>query len=71
MKSFKTNLSFTREKEDNWDIERKAEKKGFQKTEDLVYLGYEVVMQVEIFEDGSNKVLKIDGVDVKDKNLSV
>jgi hypothetical protein len=59
------------EKEDNWEIVEKAEKKNFQNTVNLVYLGYEVEFEIEIFEDGTHKVLKICGKDVSDKNITI
>lgn len=71
MKSFITTKDFHSDKEDNWDLERKAEKKGFSNTDNLSYLGYEVSFEVEIFEDCTNKVLKINGVDVNNLNITL
>ncbi|NFC67286.1 hypothetical protein EXN48_14555 [Clostridium botulinum] len=69
MKSFIEKIYFGRDKEENWDIEEKAERRGFKNSEKLVYLGYEVEMEVR--EDLKHKVLKIDGVDVSDKDIYI
>ncbi|APC83424.1 hypothetical protein [Clostridium botulinum] len=71
MKSFIEKIYFGRDKEENWDIEEKAEHRGFKNSEKLVYLGYEVEMEVEVREDLKHKVLKIDGVDVSDKDIYI
>lgn len=71
MKSFKTKKYIHSDKEDNWDLECKAEKKGFSNTRKLSYLGYEVSFEVEIFDDCTNKVLKINGVDVSSLNIKL
>lgn len=71
MKSFKETIHFHREKEENWDIEKKAKKKKFTNPEDLVYLGYELEMEVEVREDLKHKVLTINGQDVSDKEIYV
>ena len=71
MKSFKTKKWLHSDKEDNWDLERKAEEKGFSNSRQLVYLGYEISFDVEIFEDCSNKVLKINGIDVSGLNIKL
>lgn len=71
MKSFEETIYFHREKEENWDIIEKAEELGFENANDLDYLAYEVGMEVLICEDGNNKVLTINGVDVSDKEIYV
>lgn len=71
MKSFKEIIYFNREKEENWGIERKAKKLGFENPEAVVYLGYEVGFEVEVREDLKHKVLKIEGVDVSDKEIYI
>lgn len=71
MKSFVEIIDFHRDKEDNWDIEERAEQLGFENSEDLVYLGYDVDMKVQINEDGSNRVLMINDIDVSDKNIVI
>lgn len=71
MESFKQKIYFNREKEDNWEISDIAEDKGFMGASDLCYLGYEVEMEVEIFENSSNKVLSINGVDISSLNISI
>ena len=69
--SFKVKKYLHSDKEDNWSIESKAEKKKFNNTDNLLYLGYEVCFEVEIDEECNNKVLKINGIDVSDKNISI
>lgn len=71
MDSFKIDVSIHRDKEDNWDIVDKAKEKRFANTDNLKYLGYETRFDVEIFQDGSNKILKINGKDVSSLNLSL
>ncbi|NFM26160.1 hypothetical protein FDB84_17355 [Clostridium sporogenes] len=71
MKSFIEKIYFGRDKEENWGIEEKAEYRGFKNSEKLVYLGYEVGMEVEVREDLKHKVLKIEGVDVSDKDIYI
>lgn len=71
MKSFVEIIDFHRDKEDNWEIEEKAESLGFKNSEDLLYLGYDVDMKVEIDEDGNNIVLEINGIDVSDKYITI
>ena len=71
MKKFIETIYFNRDKEDNWDIERKAKKLKFENPEAVVYLGYEVEFEVEISEDLRHKVLKIEGVDVSDKDIYI
>lgn len=71
MKTFKETIHFNREKEDNWDIVDQAMELGFKNARDLSYLGYELKMEVLVCEDGKNKVLTINGVDVSDKEIYV
>lgn len=70
MKSIKQKIYFHREKEDNWDLEEKLEKKKFN-TDNILYLGSEITVEVELFEDGTNKVISFEGIDVSDKNISI
>lgn len=70
MKSIKQKIYFHREKEDNWDLEEKLEKKKFN-TDNILYLGSEISLEVELFEDGTNKVVSFEGIDVSDKNISI
>lgn len=70
MKSIKEDIYFHREKEDNWELEKKLAKKHFN-TDNILYLGYEIQMKVELMEDGTNRVLEFEGVDVSDKNISI
>lgn len=71
MKKFITQVGFSREKEDNWGICDKAEKLGFENSDDLVYLGYSIDMEVEVREDLGNRILKINDVDVSDKEIYI
>jgi hypothetical protein len=66
-------IYFNRDKEENWDIEKKAKKLGWKNSEDALYVGYEVSMKIEITnEDGfKTKVLKIGNVDVSDKEIYI
>ena len=70
MKSIKQKIYFHREKEDNWDLEEKLEKKKFN-TDNILYLGSEIEVEVELFEDGTNKVISFEGIDVSDKNIAI
>ena len=70
MKSIKQKIYFHREKEDNWDLEEKLEKKKFN-TDNILYLGSEIEVEVELFEEGTNKVVSFEGIDVSDKNISI
>lgn len=47
MKSIKEDIYFNREKEDNWELEKKLEKKHFN-TDNILYLGYEIQIKVEL-----------------------
>lgn len=71
MKSFVEKIYLHREKEENWDIESKAEKLGFKNSRYVTYLGNEVEFEVEVREDYKHKVLKINGVDISDKDIFV
>lgn len=71
MKSFKETIYFHRSKDDNYEIVEEAKSLGYNQTHDLLNLGYEVEMEVEIFENGKLKVLKIAGKDVSDKGISI
>lgn len=70
MKSIKEDVYFHREKEDNWELEEKLEKEHFN-TDNILYLGYEIRIKVELMEDGTNRVLEFEGVDISDKNISI
>lgn len=70
MKSFKETIYFHREKSENWELEDKAEEFGFASNR-IPYIGNETEIEIEIFEDGTNKVLSINGIDVSDKGISI
>lgn len=40
VKSFREKIYFHRDKEDNWDLEDKAERLGFKEPRELAFLGY-------------------------------
>jgi hypothetical protein len=71
MDSFRDLIYLNRDKHENRNISEEALKRNYSKSADLLYLGYEVVMLIEIFEDGTNKVLEINNIDVSDKDISI
>ena len=71
MKKIEEIIRFNRAKEDNQKIEKKAKKLGFKNIDNLLYLGYDVNMKVKIDENGDNKVLEINGIDVSDKSIII
>ena len=69
-----TEISFHRDKEDNWEIQKEAKRVGFDEADvrDISYLGYEVIMKIEITDATRDyKVLEINGIDVSDKNITI
>lgn len=70
LKSFTETIYLNRQKEENHAIEFRAKELGFN-TENILFLGYEVEMEVEIFEDGTVKILKVNGIDVADKCIDL
>lgn len=70
MKSFKEKIYIHREKHKNWGLEYKAKELGFD-TKYIPYFGYEIEIEIEVFENGRNKVLSIMGKDVTDKDISI
>lgn len=70
MESFKKKVYFHREKEENWDIEEESIYRGFD-AENILWLGSEVEMTVEIREDGTNKVLSVQGKDVSNLDIFI
>lgn len=70
MKSIKQTIYFHREKEDNYEVYDTMEANHF-KTDNIMWLGSEVAMEVELFEDGSNKVLSINGKGISKLNISI
>lgn len=76
MKSFEQTIYLNREKEENWDIVDQAEELGFTNAQDLLYLGYDIEMNVEICEQDDisgpfSKILSINGVDVSHLNILI
>ena len=70
MKSFKKKVYFHREKEETWDIEEESISRGFD-AENILRLGSDVEMTVEIREDGTNKVLSVQGKDVSNLDIFI
>ena len=70
MNSFKKKIYFHREKEENWDIEEESMLRGFN-AENILWLGSDVEMTVEIREDGTNKVLSVQGKDVSNLDIFI
>lgn len=68
-------IYFHREKEDNWDLEEKANNMGFRNPESMLYVGYEVDIKVEITENAKGdivtKIIELEGVDVSDKDIFI
>jgi len=67
--SFKEVIYFHREKEDNWEIEEKFTETFSEDGRNMVYLGSEVKMEVEIFKDKTAKILSVNDVDVSKKEI--
>lgn len=70
MESFKKKIYFHRDKEENWDIEEESISRGFD-AENILRLGSDVEMTVEIREDGTNKVLSVQGKDVSNLDIFI
>lgn len=62
-----------REKEENWELEEQAELLGWGNSRDMVYIGSEIAMKVEITNNNAinTKVLELNGVDVSDKEIYI
>lgn len=56
-------IYFHRDKESNFDLQKKAKKKGI-KRDDLLFLGYEIEMKIEITESHI-KILEIDKIPIE------
>lgn len=69
---FEEIIYFHRDKEDNWDIISQAEELDFDCPRDLAYLGNELGIKVRIDKDCKKiKIIKIEGVDVSDKDIYI
>jgi hypothetical protein len=71
MKKFVETISFHRGKEDNFEIEERAKQEKFPDSTPTLYIGYEVIMEIEVGEDGNCKVLEINGIDISDKEVFI
>ena len=63
MKKLITKIYFHRDKDENLELQELANAQGL-KRDDLLYVGYEVEMKVEITESHV-KILEIDGVPIE------
>lgn len=70
MESFKKKIYFHRDKEENWGIKDESIARGFN-TENILRMGSDVGMTVEIREDGTNKVLSFQGKDVSSLDIFI
>ena len=70
MKSFKKKVYFHREKEENWDIEEESISRGFD-GENILRQGSGVEMAVRNREEGTNKVLSVQGKDVSNLDIFI
>lgn len=59
-----TKIYLHRDKEENCELQKLAEDEGI-KRDDLLFVGYEVEMEIEVTEK-EIKVLKVNGVQVKE-----
>lgn len=71
MKKFIEKIHIHRDKEDNMELYEIGEENGFSDPRALLYVGYEMIFEVEFSEDNKHKVLKIDNIDVSDKNIYI
>jgi len=69
--SLKKKKNFNREKKNNGEIEELFTKNFKEDGKDMVFLGYEVQMEVEIFKDKTVKVLTINNINVADKEIYI
>jgi len=70
MKSIKETIYLHRNKEKNWELEDRCEELHFE-TKTIPYIGYEITVEIEIFENGHNRVLSINGIDISEKNIQI
>ena len=71
-KMFEIEISFNREKSDNWEVVDMAEERLFddKSIENLRYLGYELNMKVRIADDYT-KIIEVEGKNVEDKDIYI
>lgn len=71
-KVFEEEISFNRDKEDNFDICDKAEGFNFSESmiENLRYLGYELNMKVRVTDDYI-KIIELEGKNIDDKDIYI
>lgn len=67
----KQKIYLHRDKEENYDLVKKAKKNGIQNADNLLYTGYEIELEVEISKDGVVNVLKINNTDISDKGVKI
>lgn len=71
MKSFKTTIYFHRDKDENWDLEAMFMEHFNAECRDILYTGYEIAMEIEVFENGRVKLLSVEGIDVSKENVEI
>lgn len=71
MKSFKETIYLHRDKEDNWGIQQRYKEEFGVESHDVLYIGCELPIEIEIFEDGTCKCLSVDGKDVGSLGINV
>lgn len=64
-------IYFHRSKDENYNIVDKAKENNINNADNLLYLGYEVAIEVEILDGGIAKLLSVQGKDVSDKNILI
>jgi hypothetical protein len=66
-------LYLHRDKERNYELAKQAEILGWANSDEVLYSGSEISVDVEITNDSEikTKVLVINGVDVSDKNIYI
>lgn len=71
-KIFEMEISFNRDKEDNWEACDKAEGLNFSESmiENLRYLGYELNMKVRVTNDYI-KIIELEGKNIDDKDIYI
>lgn len=71
-KVFEMEISFNRDKEDNWEVIDKAEELNFEDSsiENIRYLGYELNIKIRITDDYI-KIIEIEGKSIDDKDIYI
>lgn len=69
---FEIEISFNRDKDDNWEVCDKAEELNFSENaiENIRYLGYELNMKVRATDDYI-KIIELEGKNIDDKDIYI